>query len=364
MAKRLPKDPKKSAAIAGLQYVTCTSAGIRRRRSGKGFSYLDQSGRPVRDRAVLQRIRSLVLPPAWQDVWICARENGHLQATGIDARGRRQYRYHPDYRQVRNLTKFSRMLDFSKALPAIRERVNRDLARQGLPREKVVAAVVRLLETTFIRVGNEEYAKENSSFGLTTLRDRHVSFEGSTMRFRFRGKSGQMHDVAVQDRRLARIVRDCRDLPGYELFQYTDDFGEIHSVDSADVNGYLHEITGAEFSAKDFRTWAGTIQAALALAEIGPCESETHGKKNIVDAVKKTAARLGNKPATCRNYYIHPAVLDAYLEGTLSKTIVPPAEGRDRETSSGLHPEEEMVVALLRKTMAAAAPEILAARAA
>jgi DNA topoisomerase-1 len=353
--KRLPKDPKESAAIAGLRYVTCTSAGFRRRRAGTGFAYLDQNGAVIRDKETLRRIRSLVLPPAWQDVWICARADGHLQATGIDARGRRQYRYHPDYRQVRNITKFSRMLDFAKALPAIRERVSKDLARPGLPREKVVAAVVRLLETTFIRVGNEEYAKENSSFGLTTLRDRHVSFEGSTMRFRFRGKSAQMHDVSVHDKRLAKIVRDCRDLPGYELFQYTDDFGEIHSVDSSDVNGYLHEITGSEFSAKDFRTWAGTIQAALALAELGPCSSETHGKKNIVDAVKRTAARLGNKPATCRNYYIHPAIFDAYLAGTLSKAIVPPAEGgfvdNDARPSSGLHPEEELVVCLIRRML-------------
>jgi len=352
--KKLPKDPRKSAQIAGLRYVTCTSPGYRRKRSGTGFAYLDQNGKLIRDPEVLKRIRSLVLPPAWQDVWICSLATGHLQATGIDARGRRQYRYHPDYRQVRNLTKFGRMLDFAKALPSIRERVDKDLKRSGLPREKVIATVVRLLETTFIRVGNEEYAKENSSFGLTTLRDRHVSFEGSTLRFHFRGKSGQMHDIAVQDKRLAKIVRDCRDLPGYELFQYTDDYGEVHSIDSADVNGYLHEITGDEFSAKDFRTWAGTIQAALALAELGPCEGDTHAKRNIVEAVKRTAAQLGNRPATCRNYYIHPAVLDAYLAGTLAKTVQAPPEGRDERTASGLHPEEEVVVSLIRGMLAPA----------
>ncbi len=250
------------------------------------------------------------------------------------------------------------MLDFAKALPAIRERVEHDLRRHGLPREKVVATVVRLLETTFIRVGNEEYAKENSSFGLTTLRNRHVSVEGSTLRFRFRGKSGQMHDVAIEDRRLAKIVRDCRDLPGYELFQYTDEDGEIRCIDSSDVNEYLREITASEFTAKDFRTWAGTIQAALALAELGACSSETQGKHNLVDAVKRTAARLGNRPATCRKYYIHPAVFDAYLCGTLSKTIQPPPEGADQRTASGLHPEEEMVVALIREVSRDVAREI------
>jgi DNA topoisomerase-1 len=353
--KRLPLDPKESAAVAGLRYVTCASPGFHRRRSGKGFAYFDQHGAPIRDPEVLRRIRALVLPPAWKDVWICASPNGHLQATGIDARGRRQYRYHAVYRQVRNLTKFTRMLEFAKALPVIREREEHDLRRHGLPREKVIATVVRLLETTFIRVGNEEYAKENSSFGLTTLRNRHVSVEGGTLRFRFRGKSGQMHDVAIQDKRLARIVRDCRDLPGYELFQYTDESGDVRSVDSSDVNAYLHEIACSEFSAKDFRTWAGTIQAALARAEIGACTSEAHAKRNIVDAVKRTAARLGNRPATCRNYYIHPAIFDAYLDGTLSKTIQPPPEGAESHTESGLHPEEEMVVRLLRGMLKAAA---------
>ncbi len=331
--KTLPSDPRQSAVIAGLRYVTCASPGLRRRRSGNGFAYYDRDGALIRDRETLHRIRSLVLPPAWRDVWICSLANGHLQATGTDARGRRQYRYHPEYRQVRNLTKFSRILDFAKALPDIRERVNNDLSRSGLPREKVLATVVRLLETTFIRVGNEEYAKENSSFGLTTLRGRHVSFEGNTMRFRFRGKSGQTHDVALQDKRLARIVRDCRDLPGYELFQYVGDFGEVHSIDSSDVNAYLREVTGGDFSAKDFRTWAGTVQAALTLAEIGPSESDSEGRRNIVEAVRRTASRLGNRPATCRNYYIHPAVFDAYTSGILVKMINVP--GRTLHTSSG-----------------------------
>ena len=360
---RLPKDPRQSAIVAGLRYVTCTSPGFRRKRAGTGFTYVDAKGAKIRDPETLRRIRSLVLPPAWEDVWICSCAEGHLQATGIDARGRRQYRYHPHYRQIRNHTKFHRTLDFAKALPTIRERVNRDLALPGLPREKVTATVVRLLETTYIRVGNEEYAKENSSFGLTTLRDRHVKIEGSTLRFQFRGKSGQMHDVAIEDRRLARIVRDCRDLPGYELFQYTDGFGELHSLDSADVNGYLHELTGDRFSAKDFRTWAGTVQTALALAEAGPCENETQCKRNIVEAIKRTAARLGNKPSTCRNYYVHPAVLDGYASGLLNKLVKAPDESEPAQDSSGLHPEEEMVMKLIRR-MQAADSDVLTNRAA
>jgi DNA topoisomerase-1 len=282
---------------------------------------VDPDGKPVRDKNVLQRIRSLVIPPAWRDVWICPQQNGHLQATGIDARGRRQYRYHPQYRLIRNQTKFHQMIEFSRALPAIRERVEQDLSLSGLPREKVLATVVRLLETTFIRVGNEEYARENSSYGLTTMRDRHVEIEGSKLRFHFRGKSGQMHEITVEDKRLARIVRACRDLPGYELFQYKDEYGELHSIDSSDVNQYLHEITGGEFSAKDFRTWAGTVQAALAFADIGPFTSQTEAKRKAVEAVKRVAQRLGNRPATCRNYYIHPAILDAYSEGALLEAI-------------------------------------------
>ena len=347
---RLPSDPKKSAVAAGLRYVTCNSPGFERRKAGKGFVYLDVDGAPIRDKDMLRRIRSLVLPPAWEKVWICPAANGHLQATGIDARGRRQYRYHPEYRQIRNHTKFHRMLAFAKALPGIR-RERPDLKLPGLQRDKVVATVVRLLETTFIRVGNEEYARENSSFGLTTLRDRHVQIEGDSLRFHFRGKSGKVHNVTIEDKRLARIVRDCRDIPGYELFQYHDEFGETHSVDSSDVNGYLREITGEEFSAKDFRTWAGTVLTALALAEKGPAESQSEAKKNIVDAIRRTAARLGNLPATCRNYYVHPAVLDAYLEGSLPRMIRPggsPDEG-ENSSPSELHPEEEWVLRIIRK---------------
>jgi DNA topoisomerase-1 len=350
-------DPKESAAIAGLRYVNCNRPGFQRRKRGERFAYLDLQGRPIRDRDTLHRIRSLVLPPAWDRVWICPSANGHLQATGVDARGRRQYRYHPQYRQFRNETKFGRMLEFAKALPSIRERVEKDLGRKGLPREKVVATIVRLLETTFIRVGNDEYARENSSFGLTTLRDRHVEIEGSSLRFHFRGKSAQMHEVTVDDPRLIKIIRDCRDLPGYELFQYCDDFDELHSIDSSEVNGYLQHACGKDFTAKDFRTWAGTIQTALSLAETGPAQSSTAAKKNIVDAVKQTAARLGNKPITCRNYYVHPAILESYMKGAMAGIHLPAAAHDPHET--GLHPEERAVMALIRKACAATEPEVV-----
>jgi DNA topoisomerase-1 len=346
-------DPVQSAADAGLRYVTKDSPGFTRKRRAADFIYLDTHGKVVKDKDHLARIRSLVLPPAWENVWICPNPNGHLQAVGVDARGRTQYRYHPRYREVRNETKFRKMLEFSQALPTVRKRVAQDLTKPGLPREKVLATVVRLLETTFIRIGNVEYARENESFGLTTLRNRHAQIEGSTVKFHFRGKSKQEHEVEVHDRRLAKIIRECQDLPGHELFQYVDESGQRSPIDSCDVNDYLKQITGADFTAKDFRTWAGTVHSALHLAEIGPFNSDTEAKRNIVAAVKYTAQRLGNRPATCRKYYIHPEVLEAYTDGTLLQYIKAPEEPF-LPTETSLHPEEQCVVKLIRSRELAA----------
>ena len=305
----------------------------------------------MRDRAELERIRSLAIPPAWTDVWICPLETGHIQAIGRDARGRKQYRYHPLYRQVRDATKFGRMIAFAAALPKIRKKVQADLDVSGLPKRKVLATVVRLLETTSIRVGNDEYAKTNGSYGLTTMKDHHVEISGRKMRFRFRGKSGLEHDVELTDRKLAKIVHDCQSIPGKELFHYVDDEGEICRIHSEDVNDYLREISGDEFTAKDFRTWIGTGHAVLALEEIGPCESQTAAKKNVVSAIKTVAAKLGNRPATCRKYYVHPAILDAYSEGTLFEALKRKA---DSGPAVGLRREEAGVLAIIEDTVQAA----------
>ncbi len=310
--------------------------GIHRRRSGKGFAFKTPDGTAVREREVLRRIRSLMVPPAWTNVWICASDKGHLQAVGMDQKGRKQYRYHPLYRAVRDATKFTRMVAFGLTLSKIRERVAQDLTLSGMPRNKVLATVVRLLETTCIRVGNEEYRKQNDSIGLTTMRNKHVEVDGYSLRFRFKGKSGQMHDIELTDRKLSRIVRDCQCLPGHELFQYIDGDGQPVKVDSDDVNVYLKEVTGEEFTAKDFRTWNGTREAAVVLEAMGAAESQTAAKKNIVDAVKQTAKRLGNRPATCKKYYIHPAIFDAYADGSLFEMLTkcepqPGAYGLSRE---------------------------------
>lgn len=314
-------DPVESAAAIGLQYVADDAPGIQRQRIKDRFRYLDPTGKQIQDEAEIHRIESLGIPPAWEQVWICPLPNGHLQATGRDAKGRKQYRYHAQWRQIRDQTKFTRMIAFSEALPTLRERIEHDLALPGLPREKVLATVVRLMELTRIRVGNEEYAKTNKSFGLTTMRDRHVDVSGSTIRFKFRGKSGVKHDIEISDRRLARIVKRCQDIPGQELFQYIDDNGDRQSIDSGAVNAYLREITGQDFTAKDFRTWAGTVLAALKLQDIGAAESATAIKKALIQAVKTVAEYLGNRPATCRKYYVHPAILDAYQSGTLLQVM-------------------------------------------
>jgi DNA topoisomerase-1 len=343
-------DPAESAREAGLRYVRDVRPGISRRRRGRGFTYTDPEGKVVRDEETLARIRSLAIPPAWTGVWICPNPRGHLQATGRDARGRKQYRYHPKWREARDATKYDRMVAFGLSLPTIRERTGRDLTLPGLPREKVLAAVVRLLEATLIRVGNDEYARDNNSYGLTTFRDRHAEIEGSTVEFRFRGKGGKQHRVDVQDRRLARIVKRCQDLPGQELFQYVDEDGSVRDVDSADVNEYLREITGQDFTAKDFRTWAGTVAAAWALEEFEEFDSEAQAKRNIIRAVEKVAAKLGNTPTVCRKCYVHPAVLDSYMEGSMLSALAGRA-GEMAEAMSGLDPEEAAVLALLQRRL-------------
>ncbi|HSU18210.1 MAG TPA: DNA topoisomerase IB [Acidobacteriaceae bacterium] len=344
-----PPDPKESAQAAGLRYVTDARPGIRRIRAGRGFRYVDPAGKTIKDLETLRRIRSLVIPPAWVGVWICPTPNGHLQATGRDARGRKQSRYHPKWREVRDETKYERMVLFAQALPVIRARVKEDLAKQGLPREKVLATIVSLMEQTHIRVGNEEYAKENGSYGLTTLRNKHVDVQGSKVTFSFQGKSKVHHTVSLQDRRLARIVKQCSDLPGYELFQYVDEDGAPHSIDSSDVNEYLREITGQHFTAKDFRTWAGTVLACDLLRELGPFESATQAKKNVVEAIKKVAAKLGNTPAVCRKCYVHPAVLEAYLGGITAQEARQEVDAEIVQKQANLRDDERALVQLLEQ---------------
>ncbi len=341
-------DPEVAARRAQLRHVSDADPGITRHQARNGFDYRLPDGALVRDIATLRRIRSLVIPPAWTDVWICLDPKGHLQATGRDQRGRKQYRYHPRWREVRDEAKYGKLLVFAKALPLIRARVAEDLKRRGLPRERVLAAIVRLMELTLFRIGNTEYAKANKSFGLTTLRDRHVAIEGGRIHISFRGKSGKQHETDINDRRLARIIKDCRDLPGYELFQYVDDDGERRTVDSADVNEYLREITGEDITAKDFRTWAATHLAAETLREYEHFDTDTRRKKAIVDAVKKVAAHLGNTPAICRRSYIHPAILDGYLGGTLIQGLANEAERYLEENIAGMTAEEAAVTAFLR----------------
>lgn len=347
---------EEAARSASLRYVSDARPGISRRASGTGFSYLAADGSPVHDEATLARIRALAIPPAWSDVWISPAPNGHIQATGRDARGRKQYRYHARWREVRDETKFEHMRDFAHALPRIRERVAADIARQGLPREKLLALVVRLLESTRMRVGNEEYARTNGSFGLTTLQNQHLRIEGTTLRFRFTGKAGKSHDVRVSDRRLAALVRRVRDLPGQELFQYIGDDDEPHPVDSADVNAYLKEIGGEEFTAKDFRTWTGTL---LAVRELGARaaaggesddasdtpETKAAVKSTVARVVEAVAAALGNTPAVCRKSYIHPAVLEAYGSDEL-RALWEKASARETP-DHGLSAEESALLRFL-----------------
>jgi DNA topoisomerase-1 len=311
----VPAESVEAAEDAGLRYVSDDQPGFSRQRKGEEFEYFDAKGKPIRDEQRLLRIKRLAIPPAWRDVWICPSPNGHIQATGRDDRRRKQYRYHERWREIRDENKYDRLISFGKALPKIRRRVKKDLALSGLPREKVLATIVQLLERSLIRVGNEEYARENKSFGLTTMQDRHVDVKGSKLRFRFRGKSGRQHEVDVTDRRVAKIVLKLQDLPGQDLFQYVDDEGDPHNITSQDVNEYLHEITGEDFTAKDFRTWAGTVLAAIALSAAGEFETKKQAKANIKNAIEAVAKILGNTSAICRQCYIHPIVLETYLNG-------------------------------------------------
>ena len=344
------RDPIEAAQAAGLRYVSDTTPGIRRKRAGTGFSYVGPEGKTVKDAALLARIRSLAIPPAYTDVWICSSHTGHIQATGRDARGRKQYRYHAKWREARDETKFGRVLAFSEALPRMRRRVEQDLSKQGLPSEKVLATVVRLLDCTGIRIGNDEYARANRSFGLTTLQDRHVEISGSNIRFDFKGKSGKNHSVSLNDRRLARIVQRCQDIPGEDLFQYIDEEGVRQTISSGDVNDYLREIAGQDFTAKDFRTWSGTKLAVAALAEIGEWTSHRQVKPNILRAIERVADQLNNTRAVCRKYYIHPGVLDAYTAGTMLKIL---QNGTKQAVKTDLEPDEAAVVWLLSQQLGA-----------
>jgi DNA topoisomerase I len=345
-------DPKEAAESAGLRYVSDTRPGIRRRKSGKGFTYSRADGSKLTEIDVLRRIKSLAIPPAWTDVWICPSADGHIQATGRDAKGRKQYRYHERFREVRESTKYEHVVEFAEALPAIRAKVRDHMALRGLPREKVLATVVHLLEATLIRVGNDDYARQNNSYGLTTLKTRHVAVNGHDVRFRFTGKSGKQWSLRVRDRRIAKIIRACQDLPGQELLQYLDDDGQPQDVTSSDVNAYLKEITGKNTTAKDFRTWAGTVLAAMALNELKSFDSAAQAKRNLRTAIESVASRLGNTATICRKCYVHPEVLTSYLDGNLVLEIKSAVESELREDLARLKPEEAAVLAMLRGRLA------------
>ncbi len=340
-------DPRDAAESAGLTYVNDDEPGISRHKAGSGFFYKDHLGRKVTDRATLARIRHLAIPPAYTNVWICRDPNGHIQATGRDDKGRKQYRYHPTFREVRESVKYEHVMEFAAALPTIRAKVQEHMGLRGLPREKVLATVVHLLEETLIRVGNEGYAKDNKSYGLTTLRDRHVDVAGSELHFEFKGKSNKIWRLDVRDRRAAKIIKACQDLPGQHLFQYLDQNGERHAVSSHDVNAYLHEISGRDITAKDFRTWAGTVLAALALREFEAVDSAAKAKKNVRAAIERVASRLGNTATICRKCYVHPEVLNSYMSGELLIEIKEEVDAELRDKLSTLSPEEAAVLGML-----------------
>ena len=340
-------DPVKLAKASQLRYVMDDSPGITRKRTGKGFIYIHAQGRVLRQTKDLRRIQSLAIPPAWEDVWISPWADSHLQATGRDARGRKQHRYHPRWREVRDQTKFDRMSAFGRVLPGLRRRLRRDLARAGLPRQKVLATVVKLLEATLIRIGNEEYARHNRSYGLTTMRSKHVKVKGAKIQFEFRGKGGKSFNLDLNDRRLARIVNHCQELPGQELFQYVDQEGRHRTINSNDVNDYLRQITGEDFTAKDFRTWAGTVLAARALLEIKQVDSQARTKRNLIKAIETVAKKLGNTRSVCRNCYIHPAVIHSYLDGSLLNGLNQKTDQNAEQSLDGLNSDESAVLAIL-----------------
>jgi DNA topoisomerase I len=341
-------DPRDAAESAGLRYISDARPGIRRKKTGTGFTYTRADGSRLSEADALKRIKALAIPPAWTDVWICPFADGHIQATGRDAKGRKQYRYHAVFREVRESTKYEHVVAFADALPAIREVVEEHMGLRGLPREKVLATVVHLLETTLIRVGNDDYAKQNSSYGLTTLKNRHVAVDGNEVRFCFTGKSGKHWSLRVKDRRIAKIIKACQDLPGQELLQYVDEAGNCQDVTSTDVNEYLKEITGKEITAKDFRTWAGTVLAAMALNELESFDSAAQAKRNLRAAIEKVASRLGNTPTICRKCYVHPEVLNSYMDGNLVLELKSQAESELVGAIGSLKPEEAAVLALLR----------------
>ncbi len=341
-------DYNAEAKSNGLRYVSDAKPGYRRRKQGRHFIFFDSLGNRVRDEEEIIRIRKLAIPPAYRDVWICPYANGHIQATGIDAKGRKQYRYHAQWRAVRDATKFNHMLAFGEALPLIRATVRDHLRQRGLAREKVLAGIVALLEKTLIRVGNDEYARANQSYGLTTLRDEHVDVSGDTIRFRFKGKSGKEWNLKLNDRRIARVVRACADIEGQELFKYVDADGTVRDVGSGDVNRYLREITGQPFTAKDFRTWTGTVLAAMALRGFEACDSQAQAKKNVVAAIEGVSKRLGNTPSVCRKCYVHPDVINTYLDGSLADVLREEIEAVEAE---GLDADERRVLRFLKSRL-------------
>ena len=351
------QDPKKSAEFAGLRYVHDDSPGLTRRKSGRGFSYRDQNGVTIKDKQIIGRIKALAIPPAYTQVWICPDPSGHIQATGLDDKGRKQYRYHPKWSEVRDEAKFTRLIAFAHALPQIRARTAADLRKRSLTREKVLAAVVQLLEKTAIRVGNEEYARHNETYGLTTMENRHVEVEGNTVHFEFTGKSHKDHEIDLRDPRLAKIIGQLQDLPGQSLFQYQDGAGELHHITSGDVNEYLHAIAGDAFTAKDFRTWAGTVAASLALQEFEQFSSESAAKENVSEAIQTVAEKLGNTPAVCRKSYVHPAVIEAYFDGTMLESLEQRVEKELDENLESLSPAEAAVLGLLQQKLKQQAKE-------